>query len=413
MPRKVRTHSGFFESLEQRQVLAADLIAIPGAPLPASHPGIVVATGTANQFGNIGGDHDVTLHAVLGTTPVDFELHGPGNGKVKYTGGGYVVNLTGTTDQTTVNIHAHPPTPPKPGVQPAINAINIPKSLDQLHIDGVAVQKSIGIGGMASKLDLGTVRNSTITVSGAGDKLDVKMDDVSATTLVSATPLKDVNVKSWTGAGRIEAPFAHDIHSDGALSAGLLLNSMDQDGNSLHDLHINGAAGNIVAPGAMHDAEIGSFTACRMDIAGDVHNMHVKGNVASSSICVRNLSDLHVDGNVTSSQIAAGAAFGNATPAQIFYATKTMRWKDGSIDNLTIGGNVSASSFTASVRPVIGVWLDGNDQLVPGSTGGFGHIEVHGSFIGSGFEAPSFPATAKMANHDVNTAHDNRFKHMA
>jgi hypothetical protein len=410
MPRRT-TDARFFESLEQRQVLAANLIAIPGAPLPANHPGIIVATGAADQFGNVAGDHDVTLHAVLGTTPVDFELHGPGNGKVKYLNGGYVVNLTGTTGETKVTIHAHP----APGAaQPAIRAINIPRSIDHLDIDKVRITASIGIGGTAAKLDLGDVSSSTITIGGAGDKLDVKADAVSNTTLISATPLHDLHAKAWTGVGRIEAPYAHDIHSDGALSAGILLTGMDDHGDSLHDLHIQGTAGAIVARGDLNDVEVGSLSSARINLAGQVHNLHVKGNIASSFIAVRSVNDLHIDGNVTSSQIAAGAAFGNATPSQIFSAAKTLRWNDGSIDHIDIHGNVASSSFTAGVRPVVGLWRDGNDQFVAGATGGFNHIDIHGTFINSGFEAPSFPDHAKLADRDVDTAADARFNsHLA
>jgi len=385
--RKVRNTESFIEHLENRQLMAADLVAIPGSP-DASTPGVTIAAGDLSRFGNVAGQHK-DLKALVGGTEVDFHLDGPGAGRLVFNAGKFVLNLTGTTDQTNVHVDAHAK---KGDATPIIKGINAPKSLHDLTVNGVELRQAVKVKGSAHHLDLGTVRNGNISI-GAGntDGVDIKMDDVFNTKLASASPIKNLNVKSWSDAGgaadRIDAPWIGQVHSDGAFGASLVIAGGNNKGVALDHLDVKGAlTGTVIARGDLNNIDAGSIANTRICINGDLKSLNVKGDVTNSNIAATNIGKVEIKGDVTGSHVDAGCTFGTVTNNALFAGAKALRWMNGAMGDVKIEGDVSASAFTASVRPVDGIFGNGNDKFVAKSTGGIGKVDIKGTLLNSAFE---------------------------
>jgi len=393
----VRTAESFIEHLETRQLMAADLVAIPGSPDAAS-PGVVVATGNAARFGNVAGKHQ-ELKALVGGTQVVFKLDGPGVGRVRYVGGRYVVNLTNTTDRTNVSIKAQGH---KGASEPVISAINVPGSLHDVRVDGVTLASRFQINGTVHKLDLADVQGVMLKVLGTGGKAyDVKMDNVSGGLLWSGSPLHDLRVKAWDHGGQVEAPFAHNIRSDGNLSAAIVIAGKDAHGDSLHDVRVKGAiTAGLAGPGNAHNIQAGSVSSSRILFAGTTHDIHIKGPVSGSTIASRTIHTVEIKGDVTGSHVAAGLGFGGRTAGQIF-AGRSVTWRNGSIESIKIDGDVTRSTFTVGVRPIDGIWGNGNDRFASGVTDGIGKIDIKGSLLDAVFEARKLPKALKTGHNQT------------
>jgi len=153
----------------------------------------------------------------------------------------------------------------------------------------------------------------------------------------------------------------------------------------------------LTLSGATHGAVIlGS-----VDIGGSVSG----GLTGDSQWAVNgNIGAIQIRGNVAKLQLLAGAKLGPmgqlTTPLAAFSGV--------SIKSLTIDGSVTSSWLSAGLDPVDGVFLNGNDQLLPG--GSFGSISI-GSTVDTDTKivASSLPSTATIGRQKVPTASDPRF----
>jgi hypothetical protein len=163
-----------------------------------------------------------------------------------------------------------------------------------------------------------------------------------------------------------------------------------------------------VLPSIIADGAIGSITASTTTLTGTLSSPAAIGKVtiaalSGATIAAPTIASLTIKSGVANSHILAGVQLG----ADNALGGGNDTFAAGTMGTIKIGGAVTASIIGAGLDPVDGVFLNGNDQLLPG--GSIKSFSAGGLSADSKVLAASLPATAKVGGAKVTTASDPRF----
>lgn len=194
-----------------------------------------------------------------------------------------------------------------------------------------------------------------------------------------------------------------DIRVTGTDATSVLTIGTDAAGNgrvTIDDLFIGGPmkainadkvdlVGSLAALGNVGDATLGSINGGTFAATSVTGTLMVKGNVSNATILIG--ANLGQDGKLG----------GIGANADTFGA--------GSLAKLVVNGNMTGSIVRVGVDPVDGIFGNGNDVIVGGTTSKPGILSIVGTMTNSQFFAGALPATASINGATITLAGNPSF----
>ena len=337
-----------FETLEPKLLLSADLMPLDQAVPQTVVRQIEVATPTrALETANM-----MRAMAVASVAPT-VAVTGPGTGALVAQGGGYLLQLSGTTAATGVSLSS--------ATQVLLTGITANSAVGTLNLANADLQGSASFAAGVAGLTLGQVRQSTLSVAGGTDFV-FKAGAVSDSRVSAPSANVAATVASWTGSSRLEGAGLKTLAVTGDMTADVFLSGMST-GYTLGAVQAGGAIGGGLwsIHGRANSISAGNTAAAwRMNISSTLVQLVVKGD-ASGDIALAGLQLLQVGGSVRGLHLLVGANLGDDA-ALGGSGANADSFRAGTLARLRIGGDLIDSSIFISVDPVNGVFGDGNDR---------------------------------------------------
>ncbi|WP_374090612.1 Ig-like domain-containing protein [Methylomicrobium lacus] len=332
-------------------------------------------------------------------TQATFTLKGRGLGSVSYSDNQFQVTLSGTDAKSKFIMRVDS----KNGTTATLGALHSGTDLSSIEVKGVALQGQIDINGKLAKLVLGDVTGpSSITVNGAGKKLDIQAGNIQDLVLQSDTPIGSLLANRWLDtdamADAVIAPSIDKLLLRGDFAADLVLNAAD----ALHSANIIGeVSGHWNIQGEAGKLILGNtdsaFTAAFNDA---VSTLQVTGN-ASGSFSMPSLRLLNVGGNLEQAKFAIGVNLG-ADGAWGGVDANADQFGSGELTKLVVRGSVKNSQIWVGVKPVDGIYDNGNDQLLDPAHSFIKSMSVGGPLLGrTRIIAGAFPLKVKLNGKSI------------
>jgi hypothetical protein len=156
---------------------------------------------------------------------------------------------------------------------------------------------------------------------------------------------------------------------------------------------------------------IGTINAANVDLVGTFSVQGKASHVTLGNIAGGTFTATGAIGNMTIASLSSGAVLSGANPgADAVFAGASDTddsFAPGSIQSLKVNGAITASVVGAGVNPVDGIFGNGNDQIVGGTSSLIKNLVAQSADSTSRFEAGAF-GTVKLPNK-VDPATDPRF----
>ena len=380
-----------FETLEPKLLLSADLMPLDHAVPQSVVRQIEVATpSSALETANM--ERAMAVASVAPTVTVT----GPGTGALVAQGGGYLLQLSGTTAATGVSLGS--------ANQVLLTGITANSAVGTLNLANADLQGQASFAAGVAGLTLGQVRQSTVSVVGGTDFV-FKAGAISDSRVSAPTANVATSVASWTGSSRLESAGLKTLTVTGDMTAEVFLSGMST-GYTLGAVQVGSAIGGGLwsIHGRANSISAGSTAAAwRMNISSTLVQLVVKGD-ASGDIALAGLQLLQVGGSVRGLHLLVGANLGDDA-ALGGSGANADSFQAGTLARLRIGGDLIDSSIFISVDPVNGVFGDGNDRQLGKAVQRLQEVTVGGQLLGSSrVIAPMFPTTVKVGGVNVDPA---------
>ena len=376
------------------------------------------------EFGNVGGNKNVklTLNDANGTE-VTFELKGKGHGQVVGGPAFQQLLITGTDDQSQVEIKTK-------GKQSetAITDIIVNGSLKELKATTTDLLGHLTSTGAIQTLELDDVASATQqTVAMGGDgaskKVSLKFDQLSDVTVQLQTPVKSLEATEWLDQNLtldlLATPSVDQLRIDGHkkrnlagdFQAGLYLTGSGSAKPTLKQVDIDGQVSDGIwqVVGDTNKLTFGSTAASwSANIDGNLKQLNVKSEV-QGTLAAQEIGIIEIKGDLVQAQILSGTNLGadgllGGTDA----ASDT--FGAGSIRSVKVKGDGIDSIVGAGLDPVDGVFNNGNDQLRDELESAIETLVIKGTASADSlFAAGVFPGKVKIDGLTINPEIDARF----
>ena len=387
------------EALEPKLLLSAELMPLDQAALVVVERQIDVpaAQTAATAVPTV---HPLAVTVVVAVPTVT--VTGPGTGQLVAQGGGYALQLSGTSSASSVSL-VNPDSSPV-----ALTGISANSAVGALNLGNANLTGNASFLANVTSLTLGQVSQATINVA-AGTEFSLKAGTVTDTRLAARTANLSVNVAAWastaTGASRIEAAGLKSLVISGNLGADLFLSGL-ASGYTLTTVQVGGtiAGGLWSVHGRASNITAGSTAAAwRVNLSSTLVQLVIKGD-ASGDLAMAGLQLLQVGGSTRGLHLLIGADLGDDA-ALGGTGANADSFKAGTLARVRITGDMIDSSLLVSVDPVNGVLGDGDDQQLGTPVQRLQELIVGGTLRGStSVIAPLFPTTVRVGGRDVDPA---------
>lgn len=397
-----RPERATFETLEPKLLLSAELMPVDLVGPPAVMRMIDSAPQTLPQAQNLALAGSSRALADSASIAPAVTLTGPGTGQLVAQGGGYKLQLQGTSAATSVAVVV------SGGGRLALTGLSANSAVGSLNLANADLTGVASFAGGVSSLTLGQVSNSSITVAGSAD-LSIKASSVSTTRLSALAANVSVSVTDWTsgtpGASRIEAAGLKSLLATGNVAADLFLSGV-ASGYTLGSVQVGGTltGGLWSVHGRANSINAGSTAAAwRVNISNTLAQLVTKGD-ASGDMAVGGLQLLQVGGSARGLHLLVGADLGDDA-ALGGTGANADSFKPGTLARVRITGDLIDSSLLVSIDPVNSVHFDGNDRQLGTVVQRLQELVVGGLLKGNtSIVAPAYPVTVKVGGQTLNPA---------
>ncbi len=289
---------------------------------------------TTGQFGDINGQHGVTLTLDNAQgVAVTFSLSS-GTGTATLGANGFDVTLSNTTAHSTFAMG---------GGAAIVDSFVDAGSLKSISAAQTNLAGALSVGGTLGRLTLNDVNGpSQISISGSARPTDIRLKNVSQLSIDSASPIASLTASNWdepgTTRGQIDVPWIGSFHVAGNFAANVNLTSSTH-GKSLQ---------NFVVQGALEAVQIRAAVSIQRLIVGAINNSLVFAGVQSG------LSTLPQGADDFSASAKIGVLKATGIAGQMFAVTASniAASRIGTLSLAAISGSNNGVSFGVAALSV-------------------------------------------------------------
>jgi hypothetical protein len=324
-----------------------------------------------------------------------------------------------------------------------LNSIDIQSSIGGVSGQDVDVQGKFTAEGAINAVSLGDFKpNSQFKLTSSSPTSDIDLGNVTDLSLTAAGAIGNLQVESWTSDGNAPSQIAGttigQLSSEGNFGASLSLSGApqtgrngnngdsgdglsgdngfggdgnDDDGQTLGSVSVGGQiSGGLwyvvgdtgtVSAGSVAQSWDGDFTK-------SVEQISTYGDF-DGQIATPRLESLQVGGKLSHALLLIGADLG-ADGKLGGTGANADQFGQGELDQLIVGGSVTASRIRVGVNPVDGVLDDGTNTLIGGAASDIDQISVEGSLdAATSIIAGAFPSQISIGDKHVNPLADGHF----